>query len=95
MIYKLTGKLAGWLSQHCISIFSCPSNPTRTDAIYKSTNGLQDWQAQDCDYLRMVIPINYLTLSKNIIFNTKVLILHIYIVQFNYIKLLNDVKYLI
>ena len=43
----------------------------------------------------MVIPINYLTLSKNIIFNTKVLILNIDIVQFNYIKLLKDVKYLI
>ena len=43
----------------------------------------------------MVIPIKYLTLSKKIIFNTKVLILNIDIVQFNYIKVLKDVKYLI
>jgi hypothetical protein len=94
-IYKLTGRLAGWLAQHCTYIVLCPPNNTRSSAIYKLTNRLQGWRAQDCDCLRMVIPINYLTLSKNIIFNTKLLILNIDIVQFNYIKLLKDVKYLI
>jgi hypothetical protein len=44
------------------------------------------WRFQNCNCLRMVIPINYLTLSKNIIFNTKLLILNIDIVQFNYIQ---------
>jgi hypothetical protein len=91
----LTDELAGWLAQNCISIFPCPSNTTWTTAIYKLTEGLQGWQAQDCDCLWMVIPINYLTLPKRIIFNTKVLILNIDIVQFNYIKLLKDEKYLI
>jgi len=85
----------GWLAQLCISIVLCRSNCTRTFTIYKFIDGLQGWWAQPCDFLRMVIPINYLTLPKNIIFNTKVLILNIDIVQFNYIKLLKDVKYLI
>jgi hypothetical protein len=91
----VTGGLAGWLAQHCTSIVLCPPNNTRSSAMYKLTDGLQGWRGQDCDCLRMVIPINYLTLPKNIIFNTKVLILNIDIVQFNYIKLLKDVKYLI
>ena len=95
MIYKLTGELAGWLAQHCTSIVLCPPNNTRSSAIYKLTYKLQGCWAQDCDCLLMVIPINYLTLSKNIILNTKILILNIDIVQFNYIKLLNDAKYLI
>jgi hypothetical protein len=82
-IYKLTSGPAGWLAQHCTSIILCPPNNTRSSAIYKLTDRLQGWQAQDCDCLRMVIPINYLTLSKNIIFNTKLLILNIDIVQFN------------
>ena len=63
--------------------------------IYKLSDGFQGWWAQDCDYLQMGIPSNYLTLSKTIIFNTKLLILNIDIVQFNYTKLLKDVKYLI
>ena len=94
-IYKLTSGLAGWLAQHCTSIVSCPPNSTRSSAIYNLTDELQGWRAQDCDCLRMVIPINYLTLSKNITFNTKLLILNIDIVQFNCIKLLKDVKSLI
>jgi hypothetical protein len=92
-IYKLTGGLAGWMAQHCNSIVLCPPNNTQSSAIYKLTDRLQGWRAQDCDCLWMVILINYLTLSKNIIFNTKLLILNIDIVQFNYIKLLKDFKY--
>ena len=82
-IYKLTCRLVGWLAQHCTSIVLCPPNNTRSSTIYKLIDELQGWWAQDCNCLRMVIHINYLTLPKNIIFNTKVLILNIDIVQFN------------
>ena len=83
LIYKLIGKLVGWLAQHCTSIVLFPPNNTQSSAIYKLTDRFQGWRAQDFHCLRMVIPINYLTLSKNIIFNTKLLILNIDIVQFN------------
>jgi hypothetical protein len=76
-LYKLTGGPAGWLAQHCTPIVLCPPNNTQSSTIYILTDGLQGWRPQDCTCLRMVIPINYLTLSKNIIFNTKLLILNI------------------
>ena len=82
-IYKLTSGPTAWLAQHFTSIVLCPPNNTQSSAIYKLTNRLQGWWPQHCDCLRMVILINYLTLSKNIIFNTKLLILNIDIVQFN------------
>jgi hypothetical protein len=70
-IYKLTSGPAGWLAQHCTSIVLCPPNNARSSAIYKLTDGLQGWRGRDCHCLRMVIPINYLTVSENIISNTK------------------------
>ena len=85
-IYKLTSGHAGWLAQHCISIVLCPPNNTQSSMIYKLTDRLQGCRPQDCDCLRMVIPVNYITLSKNIIFNIKLLILNIDIVQFNQTK---------
>ena len=67
-IYKLTGRLAGWLAQHCTSIVLCPPSSSWNSTIYKLTDRLHDWRAQYFHCLWMVIPINYLTLSKNIIF---------------------------
>jgi hypothetical protein len=70
-IYKLTSGPAGWLTQHCTSIVLCPPNNVRSSVIYKLTYELQGWWGEDSHCLRMVIPINYLTISKNIIFNIK------------------------
>jgi hypothetical protein len=76
--------------------------------IYKLTGGLAGWLAQHCTSIVLCPPNNTQIFAiykltdglqgyqlSNIIFNTKLLILNIYIVQFNYIKLLKDVKYLI
>jgi len=70
-IYKLTSKPMGWLAQPYTSIPLCPPNNAPSSAIYKLTDILQGWRGQDCHCLRMVIPINYLKVSKNIISNTK------------------------
>jgi hypothetical protein len=90
-IYRLTSGLAGCLDQHCTSIVLCPPKNTRSSAIYKLPDELQGWRTQECDCLWMVIPINNITLSKNIIFNTRLLILNIDIVQF--ISTKNSVQY--
>jgi hypothetical protein len=82
MIYKLKSGPTGSLSQHCTSIVLFPPSNTQISVIYKLTDGLQGWRAKYCHCLRMVIPLNYITLSKNFIFNTKLLILNIDIVQF-------------
>jgi len=67
----------GWLVQHCTSIVLCPPNSTRISRDIQIDKWTQGLEGSSLSLFTDGNPYQLSNISKNIIFNTKLLILNI------------------